>query len=79
MIGAGVEVQEVEHKMTKVKRACKIFDKEEGEKLVDSGFLKRIYNSIGIMQDMVRYLHAIFMCLGPSQYSKDFRRYRGEI
>ena len=52
-LGQGCEVQEVEHKMTKVKRACKIFDKEEGEKMTDSGFLKRIYNSIAIMQDMV--------------------------
>ena len=53
-LGDGCEVQEVEHKMTKVKRACKIFDKDEGEKGPDSDFIARIYNSIAIMQDMVK-------------------------
>lgn len=36
IIGQGCEVQEVEHKLTKVKRACKIFNKEEGSKAADS-------------------------------------------
>ena len=53
-VGHGCEVQEVEHKMTKVKRACKIFDKEQGDKNVDPLFLKRVYNSIAIMQELVK-------------------------
>ena len=59
----------MEHKMTKVKRACKIFDKDEGEKQVDSGFIKRIYNSIAIMQDMVRYTKRKLLCqIGSPQH-----------
>ena len=53
-LGQGCEVQEVEHKMTKVRRACKIFDKDEGVKLVDPGFIRRIFNSISIMQELVK-------------------------
>lgn len=46
-------MHEVEHKSTKLRRGCKIFDVENGERLVGSGFIKRVLDSICILQDLV--------------------------